>query len=241
MGEDLTLNVKFTRAHAALLLGILNERFEALQRSENHEGSETQEKDAISAIIAALDAATRQRTSNLSSLTAAEDEAREALAQAVENLAHAHVVFETSLASKQEAQSFAASAAIGVEESKVQRTQATYDTAAGRTLEAKAESAETNRRIAYAQSERAHDEALLALRRYEPLALEMLKLFSILTMHADRAMADVEAADKARISPHAAKAVHHLKTVIEEHRRGHAEAVMRNVLMALGELELAAG
>jgi hypothetical protein len=54
-------------------------------------------------------------------------------------------------------------------------------------------------------------------------------------------MADVEAADKARISPHAAKAVRHLKTVIEEHKRGHTEAVMRNVLMALGELELAAG
>ena len=30
-------------------------------------------------------------------------------------------------------------------------------------------------------------------------------------------------------------------TVIEEHKQGHAEAVMRNVIMALGELELAAG
>jgi hypothetical protein len=68
----------------------------------------------------------------------------------------------------------------------------------------------------------------------------MLKLFSILTMHADLALADVDAADKARINPHAAKAVRHLKTVLEEHKQGHAEAVTRHILEALRELELAA-
>ncbi|CAJ0855409.1 hypothetical protein AMST5_00831 [freshwater sediment metagenome] len=99
MGGDLTLNVKLARAHAALLIGILNDRIEALQRSNNREESVAQEQYAISAILVALDAASRQRISNLSSLTEAEDEARRPLAQAVENLAHAHVVFETSLAS----------------------------------------------------------------------------------------------------------------------------------------------
>ena len=69
----------------------------------------------------------------------------------------------------------------------------------------------------------------------------MLKLFSILTIHADLALADVEAADKARISPHAANAVRHLKSVLEEHKRGHAEAVTRHVLEALHELGLASG
>jgi hypothetical protein len=178
-----------------------------------------------------------QKTSNLSSVVTAEDEARHALAQAVESLAQAHPAFATSLASEGENESSAASTAIGVEESKLQRAQAAYDNAAGRALEAKAEGAETNRRTAYAQSQRTHDEALLALRRYEPLTLEMLKLFSILTMHADLVLADVEAADKARISPHAAKAVRHLKIVLEEHGKGHAEAVTRHVLEALRQLE----
>ena len=263
MMEDITLNIELKLAHAAVLLEILNRRTETLQRTENHEGPEalsvaTQEKEAISAILMALDAAMKthrgaapramtpilqplsQKTSRLPSVVAAEEEARRALAQAVESLAQAHAAFATSLASEGEIDASAVSAAIGVEETKLQRAQAAYDSAAGRALEAKAEGAETNRRAAYAQSQRAHDEALSALRQYEPLALEMLKLFSILTIHADLALADVEAADKARISPHAANAVRHLKTVLEEHKRGHTEAVTRHVLEALRQLELAA-
>jgi hypothetical protein len=119
MVEDIMLNVKLSRADAGVLLEILNHRAETLQRTENHDGPEalsaaTQEKDAISAILMALDAAmnTHRRagpramkpilqleTSKLPSLVAAEEKARRALAQAVESLAQAHAAFVTLLAS----------------------------------------------------------------------------------------------------------------------------------------------
>jgi hypothetical protein len=57
-------------------------------------------------------------------------------------------------------------------------------------------------------------------------------------MHADLAEADVEAAERARFNPHAANAVRHLKTALEEHRQSHAEAVTRHVVEALHQLEL---
>jgi UDP-glucose 4-epimerase len=173
-------------------------------------------------------------------LESAEKDAHRALAQATESLARAHAVFAASLASAGEIESSAAAAAIGVEETKLQRAQATYDDAAERVMERKAEDSEVNRRAAYAQSKRAHDEALSALRRYEPLALEMLKLFSVLTMHADLAQADVEVADKARINPHARKAVGHLKAALEEHKLSHPDAVTKHIEDALHHLELAA-
>jgi hypothetical protein len=50
------------------------------------------------------------------------------------------------------------------------------------------------------------------------LALEMLKLFSVLSMHTDLALADEEAADKARINPHRANVVDHLNSALDEHR-----------------------
>lgn len=231
MGEDITLNVRLSPANAAALVEMLKDR------AGTEQGFATAPTETVSSILTALDAATSQKASDLSAFVAVADEARQALGQAVESLAQAHAAFEISLAKHEEPEAFAASAAIRVGETNLQRAQAVYDTASGRAVEAKAESAETNRRIAYARSQRTHDEALIALRRYEPLAFEMLKLFSTLSAHADLALADVEAADKARISPNAAKAVHHLKTVLEEQRRGHAEAVTRHVLKALAELE----
>jgi hypothetical protein len=260
MDEDITLNVTLSRANAAALLKILNRRVETLQRVENHDGPEalaeaTQEKDTIVTILMALEAAVKtrrdggahamkpilellsQKTSKLPSLEAAEEEARRALAQATESVAQAHAAFVASLSSDREIES---SAAIGVEELKLQRAQAVYDNAAERVLEAKGQDAEAKRRAAYARSQRAHDEAVAALRQYEPLALEMLKLFSVLAMHADLALADVDAAERARFNPHTANAVRHLKTALEEHRQSHAEAATRHVVEALHQLELAA-
>ena len=263
MDENITLNVTISRANAGALTQFLKRRLETLQGVENHDGSEalaeaTQERDAIVAILMALEAtvnphrhagtrATKsvlerlsQQISEVPSLESAEKDARRALAQATESLAQAHAAFAASLASESEIESSTASAVIGVEEIKLQRAQAAYDNAAGRVMERKAEDAEVTRRAAYAQSQRAHDEALSALRRYEPLALEMLKLFSVLAMHADLALADIEAADKARISPHAANAIRHLKTALEEHKQSHTEAVTKHVVEALHQLELAA-
>ena len=263
MDENITLNVTLSCANAGALTQFLKRRLETLQGVENPDGSEalaeaTQERDAIVAILMALEAAVNpqrhagpramkpvlerlsQKISKLPFLDSAEEEARRALAQATESLAQAHTAFAASLASESEIESFPASAANGVEEIKLQRAEAAYDNAAGRAMERKAEDAEVNRRAAYVQSQSAHDEALSALRQYEPLALEMLKLFSVLAMHADLALADVEAADKARISPHAANAVRHLKTALEEHKQSHTEAVTTHVVEALHQLELAA-
>ncbi|WP_156967638.1 hypothetical protein [Methylosinus sp. PW1] len=92
-----------------------------------------------------------------------------------------------------------------------------------------------------ARSERAHDEAVIALRQYEPLALEMLKLFSLLSVHADLALADVEAADKDRINPHTASAVRHRESALAEHKQSHVEGVAKHIAEALHELELASG
>ncbi len=260
MEENITLNVTLSRANAAALLKILNRRVETLQGVENHDGPEalaeaTQEKDTIITILMALDAAVKthrhagtramkpilellsQKTSKLPSLEAAEEEACRALAQAAESAAQAHAAFAASLSSGREIES---SAAIGVEELKLQRAQAAYDTATERVLEAKGQDAEANRKAAYAQSQRAHDEAVAALRQYEPLALEMLKLFSVLAMHADLALADVEVAERARINPHTKNAAGHLKTALEQHGQNHAEAVIKHVMEALHQLELAA-
>jgi|APFre7841882630_1041343.scaffolds.fasta_scaffold78886_1 hypothetical protein len=263
MDENITLNVTLSRANAGALAQFLKRRVETLQGVENHDGSEalaesTQERDAIFAILMALEAAVNpqrhagtramkpvlerlsQQISEVPFLESAEEEARRALAQATESLAQAHAAFASSLASESEIESSAAAAAIGVEQIKQQRAEAAYDNAAERTMERKAENAEVNRRVAYVQSQRAHDEALSALRQYEPLALEMVKLFSVLAMHSDLALAEVEAADKARISPHAANAVRHLKTALEEHKQSHTEAATKHVVEALHQLELAA-
>jgi hypothetical protein len=263
MDENATLNVTLSRANVATLIHILSRQAETLQRVEDHEGSQAlaeamQERDAIVAIFSALEAAAEthrngetramrpilellsQKKLNAPSLKAAEGVARRALAQATESLAQAHAAFAASLEGGSEIESSAADAAVRAEEVKAQHAEAAYRNAAARAMERQAENAETNRRAAYAQSQRAHDEALSALRQYEPLALEMLKLFSVLSMHADLALADVEAADKARLNPHAANAVAHLKIALEEHKRSHGEAVAKHVVEALHQLELAA-
>jgi hypothetical protein len=263
MDENVTLNVTFSRVNLLALLDILNSRAETLQRVENRDRPEAlaeamQESNAIAAILRALEAASKtlrngetgamkpilellsQGTSKRPSLKVAEEVARRALAKAIESLAQAHAAFAASLKGGSEIESSSASATVRAEEVNVQRAQAAYNNAAARRMEIQAEDAEANRKAAYAQSQRAHDEALSALRQYEPLALEMLKLFSMLTVHADLALADVEAADKARLNPHAASAVSHLKIALEEHRQSHAAAVTKHVVEALHQLELAA-
>lgn len=262
MDEHITLSVTLTRPNAATLLETLSRRVETLRGMENQDDPETaaeakQEKDVVSVVLTALEAAVKthrcartsatkpmpellsQKISNLPSLEAAEEEARHAFAQAAESLT-LYAAFAASASSEKEAESSAASAAIAVEELKLQRAQAVYENAAERVLEAKAQDAEAKRNAVYAKSQRDHDEAVAALRRYEPLALEMLKLFSVLAVHADLALANVEAAEKARIDPHTANAVRHLKSALEEHKQSRAEAATEHIIGALHQLELAA-
>lgn len=258
MDENITLDVTLSPANAARLLETLNHRVETLRDVESHGVPEAaaeakQEKDAIITILMALEAAVKthrhagtramkpmlellsREISNLPSLEAAEEEARRALAQATESLARAHAVLAASVSDQGEAE---ASTAIRAGEMDMQRTQAAYESAAERVVEAKAQDAEARRNAAYARSQRAHDEAVAALRQYEPLALEMLKLFSVLAMHADLDLANVEAADRARIDPHTANAVRHLESALEAHRLNHAEAAAKQVAEALHQLEL---
>ncbi|KAF2989704.1 hypothetical protein OGR47_00965 [Methylocystis sp. MJC1] len=219
------MNLSLSRESAALVLDLLS-------RAETPPGDE--KKEALCDMIrAALD------TPQQPALEAAKEEARTSLAQAIENLAQTQSAFAESLAHGSESSQRAASAAIGAEETRLQGSQAAYDAAAGKALEATAEDAERNRRAAYAKSEKAHGEALAALRAFEPLAHEMSKLFRILSFHADLALADTEAADKARISPHAANAADYLQKALQKQKLGHSEAVTKHVLAALHELELA--
>ena len=160
MDQNITLNVELSRENAATLLRTLNRRVEMLQGAENHDGSQAlaelkQEEEAIIAMLIALEAAVKtdrqagtpmepirellsEKTSKLPSLVLAEEEARRALGQATESLAQAHAALATSLVSQRSA----ASAAIGFEETKLQRAQAAHDDAARRALEARAEHAE---------------------------------------------------------------------------------------------------
>ena len=172
-------------------------------------------------------------------LEAAKEEARINLARAVDELSQAESAFVESLAHGSKGSQRTASAMVDAEETRLRGAQATYDAASGKALEATAESAERNRRVAYTKSEKAHDEALAALRAFEPMAQELSKLFRILSFHADLALADTEAADRARISPHAANAADHLQKALQQQNSGHSEAVTKHVLTALHELELA--
>jgi hypothetical protein len=264
MDDNITLELTLRSADVTALVEILNRRVEILQQIENHDGSETtpyakREKDTIIAVLMALESAVEMRrdartsgmapivetlaggSRQLPSLEAAEDEARRTLAQATESLARAHAAFVASVAGHEGSASSGAPSPIEVEERELRRAQAAHEDAAERLSDAKRRDAETARKIAYARSERAHDEAVTALRQYEPLALEMLKLFSLLSVHADLALADVEAADKARIDPHTASAVRRLESALAEHKQGHVEGVAKHVAEALHELELASG
>ncbi len=226
MKENSALNLSLSRETAAFLLDLLS-------RAETPPGDE--KKDALRDMIRAA-----LHTPQQHPLEAAKEEARTNLAQAIENLAQAQRALAESLAHGNESGQRTASAAVSAEETRRQGSQAAYDAAAGKALEAKAESAERNPRTAYAKSEKAHGDALAALQRYEPMAQEILKLFQVLSFHSDLALADTEAADEARISPHAAKAADDLRKVLQEQKLGHSEAVTKHVLAALHELELAA-
>lgn len=225
MKENSALNLSFSREAAAVLLDLLSQ-------AEAPQGDE--EKDALRDIIKAALYAPQQPT-----LEEIKEEARISLAQAVKNLAQVESTFEESFAHG-ESNRRTALAALSAGETRLQGSQAAYDAASRNALEAAAESAEGNRRVAYAKSEKAYDEALAALRAYEPLAQEISKLFKILSFHTDLALADTEAADAARISPHAANAADHLKKVLQEKKLDLPESVTKHVLAALHELELAA-
>ncbi|WP_281931216.1 hypothetical protein [Methylocystis iwaonis] len=226
MKENSTLNLSFSREAAAVLLDLLSQ-------AETPPGDE--KKDALRDIIKAALYAPQQPT-----LEEIKEEARTSLAQAVKNLAQVESTFEESFAHGSESNQRTALAALSAGETRLQGSQAAYDAASRNALEAAAESAEGKRRAAYAKSEKAYDEALAALRAYEPLAQEISKLFRILSFHTDLALADTEAADAARISPHAANAADHLKKVLQEQKPGLPESVTKHVLAALHELELAA-
>lgn len=261
MDENITLELTLRRADVTALLDILNRQVERLRQIEDHDGSETiseanQEKNTIIAVLKALESSVKMHRDartpgttpvvetlargswRMPSLDAAEDEARRTLARATEALARAHAAFVASLAGHDESES---SEAVTTEEQELRRAQAAHEKAVERLSDAKRKDAEIARKIAYARSERAHDEAVAALRQYEPLALEMLKLFSVLSVHADLALADVEAADKARINPHTANAVRHLQGALAEHKQSHVEGVAKHIAEALHELELASG
>jgi hypothetical protein len=226
MKENSGLNLSLSRETAAFLLDLLS-------RVEPPPGDEKIDmlRDMIGAAL---------NTPQQNPLDAAKEEARTSLAKVIEDLAQAQNALAESFAHGSESGQRSASAAISAEETRVKGSQAAYDAAAGKALEAKAESAERSRRAAYEKSEKAHDEALAALRRYEPMALELLMLFRVLSYHTDLALADIEAADEARISPHATNVADHLQKVLQEQKLGHTEAVTRHVLAALHELELAA-
>ncbi len=224
MKENSALNLSFEAAAALLDL---------LSQAETPPGDE--KKDALRDMIKAA-----LHTPHQHHLEAAKEEARTNLAQAIENLAQAQSALAESLAHGSESNQGTALAALSAGETRLQGSQAAYDAASRKSLEAAAESAEGNRRAAYAKSEKAYDEALAALQAYEPLAQEISKLFRILSFHTDLALADTEAADAARISPHAANAADHLQRVLQEQTLGHSEAVTRHVLAALHELELGA-
>jgi hypothetical protein len=226
MKQNSALNLSFSREAAAALLDLLSQ-------AEAPPGDE--KKDALRDMIKAALYTPQQPT-----LEEIKEEARTSLAQAVENLAQAESTFEESLAHGSESNQRTALAALSAGETRLQGSQAAYDAASRKSLEAAAESAEGNRRAAYAKSEKAYDEALAALRAYEPLAQEISKLFRILSFHTDLALADTEAADAARISPHAANVADHLQKVLQEQKLGHSQAVTKHVLAALHELELAA-
>lgn len=65
------------------------------------------------------------------------------------------------------------------------------------------------------------------------------ELFSALAIRADLDLTNVEAADRARIDPHAADAVRRLESALEEHKQNHVEAAAKQAAEALHRLELA--
>jgi hypothetical protein len=223
MDENPGENVNFSRETAEQLFDLLC--------SEKNSSVHDKKKDTLcDTLRAAL------RVPQQHSLESTKEEARASLQRSTEKVAQAQSALAEALHHGSERDQRTASAVIDAEETRLRGSQAAYEAAAGRALDATAESAEGKRRAAYAKSEKAHKESLLALQGYEPLAQEMSKLFRVLSFHADLAMADVEAADAARISPHVANAADHLKKIIQEQERGDADAVTKHALAALQEL-----
>jgi hypothetical protein len=226
MKENSAVNLSLSRETATFLLDLS-------RRTETPAGDEK-----MSALHDVIEAAINTQQEH--PIEAAKEEARTNLAQVIKDLAQAQDELAESFAQGNESGQRTASAIISAGEVRLRVSQAAYDAAAGKVLEAKAESAERTRQAAYENSKKAHDEALAALRRYEPMAQEMSKLFQVLSYHTDLALADTEAADEARISPHAANVADHLHKVLQEQKAGHSEAITKHVLAALHELKLAA-
>lgn len=226
MAENHTINLTLSREAAERL-------FDILGRTETP--GQVEDKNALCDLIhGALSAPHGPE------LQTAKQAAGNTLADATDAFARAQDAYADSLARGGETAQHAASVAMGAGETRMRGAQAVYDAAAQEALEAKVGTVEGQRRAAYARSQNAHDEALVALRAYEPLALEMLKLFRALSFHTDLALADVEAADEARVNPHAAKAADLVRKILQEQKLGHSEAVTKWALAALRELELAA-
>jgi hypothetical protein len=222
MYENKPPSISLSRETATLILEIF--------RTDQSESSYAKKEALCDAISTALS------LPHEPSLEVVKAEARLGLAKSTEKLAEAQSALADALGHGSESDQRTASAVFDTEETKFRGSQAAFETAAGRVLNATAESAEGERRAAYAKSQKAHDEALAALQGYKPLADEISRLFRILSFHADLAMADVEAADAARISPHVRNAADHLEKLIQEQKLGHTAAVTEHALAALREL-----
>ncbi|MGJ0508966.1 MAG: hypothetical protein ACR652_17940 [Methylocystis sp.] len=223
MHENQGATVSLSRETASLFL-------DPFSRPEDGPTADKNKNTVCVAIRAAL------RVPQQACLESVKEEARVSLAQSTEMLAQAQRTLADALDHGTKVDQHTASTVVSARETRVRGSQAAYEAAVGEVLDAAAQGAEGERRIAYAKSQKAHDEALAALQGYEPLAQEISKLFRILSFHADLAMADVEAADAARISPHVANAADHLEKLIQEQKLGHADTVTKHALAALHEL-----
>lgn len=254
--ERLEYTLTLTPTMASAFLESLNRRLAALRDAQRQEtdpkalAEAVREGEALIAVMMAWERAIRAPgaargvvslfgASKLPALERAEADARGALNRAMENLAKANAAFAASISTGGETGPAETSQAVSAGQVELDRAKSAYDVAAGRVRQEKGREAEERRMAAYAQSQRAHDEAIAALRKYEPLVLEMLKLFSVLTLHSDLALGDVEAADKARTDPRMAKAIAHLEAALDAQRHDHAEAVTKHVTEALHQLKLA--
>jgi hypothetical protein len=254
--ERLDFTLTLTPALASAFLESLDRRLEALraalsgQPASQASAEAVRERDALIAVMMAWEKAIRSPgrareaerlfgPSKLTFLERAEAEAREALTGATDKLAQARAALSSSLATEGEERATEAAEAVGAKEAQLDLAQSTYDEAAGRVREAKGREAEDKRIAAYARSQRAHDEAIAVLRKYEPLALEMLKLFGVLSAHTDLALADVEAAEEARTDSRTTKAIGRLEAALQAHGQNQTEEVRQNLTEALRELKSA--
>lgn len=252
--ERLEYKLTLAPSAASAFLESLNHRLNALPTLPSDEADPrvladaANERDALIAVLMSWEQAVKSPaaargieslfgTSKLPALERAETQAREALTRAMENLAEAHAAFASSLSAVGDRDTAAASEMVSAGEVELDLAKSAYNEATGRVQQAKGREAEEGRVDAYARSQKAHDEAIVVLQKYEPLALELLKLFSVLSAHADLALADVAATEKARADPRIVDVVARLEAALDADKQGKTEGVRENVTEALRRLK----